>query len=353
MRISILTFAKGDSYGAVLQSFALAQVLRNWGHKVEFIHLTWYNSWRQRLWSLLTPTSYRFEHFRKMYLRTFSIPCHTIKDLKSAVRGVDLCIVGSDQVWNPDITGKYAFHYFFDFLPKDMPRIAYAASFGNEQWEYKESQQRVESYLKKFTAISVREESGVYICKDTFHIQAAHVLDPTLLIPNYSVYIKGLVQRESQIVSFKFKPSEEYYDLLSHFSKGMNQDVCLMGPIYRKLSSKLFKFHFNPFVSVEKWLENISNASLVVTDSFHCTVFSILYRRKFIVIPSNSKRKGRMYSLLKDLNLLDRYYETIEDVYRTERWNEDIDFDSVYAILAKRREESLQFLSESLLRKNL
>lgn len=353
MKISILTFSKGDSYGAVLQSFALAQVLRNWGHQVEFIHLTWYNSWRQRLWSLFTPTSYRFERFRKMYLRSFSNPCHTIEDLKDAVRGVDLCIVGSDQVWNPDITGKYAFHYFFDFLPEDMPRIAYAASFGNEYWEFRENRQRVESYLKKFAAISVREESGIDICREAFHVQATHVLDPTLLIPNYSVYIKGIAHREPQIVSFKFMPSEKYYDLLSYFSKGMNQNVCLMGPFYRKLNSELFNFHLNPFASIEEWLGNISNASLVITDSFHCTVFSILFRRKFIVIPGNSKRKGRMYSLLKDLNLLDRYYETIEDVYKNEKWKEDIDYDSVYAILVRRREESLQFLSESLLCKNL
>lgn len=347
MKISIFTFSKGDSYGAVLQSFALAQILRNWGHQVEFINLTWYNSWRQRLWSLLTPTSYRFERFRKIYLRSFSKPCHKVEDLKEAVRGKDLCIVGSDQVWNPDITGKYAFHYFFDFLPESMPRIAYAASFGNNHWECKESLQRVESYLKKFTAISVREYSGVDICRDVFHVQATHVLDPTLLIPDYSVYI-GNARSKPQIVSFKFVPSEEYYDLLSHFSREMNQTVCLMGPIYRKLSSKQLKFHLNPFASIEKWLENISNASLVITDSFHCMVFSILYRRKFVVIPSNNKRSGRIYSLLKDLNLLDRYYETIDDIYRAKNWNNDIDYDSVYAILTKRREESLHFLSKSL-----
>lgn len=347
MKISIFTFSKGDNYGAVLQSFALAQILREKGYQIEFIHLTWFNSWKQRLASLLLPQSYRFESFRKKYLRSFSKPCHKREDLSKAVKQTDLCIVGSDQVWNPDITGKYALHYFFDFLPDNMPRIAYAASFGNSKWMHPELVSSVNILLKKFSAISVREDSGIDICQKQFHVKATEVLDPTLLITDYSSYIK-IPQVTPQIVSFKFHPSKEYYKLLEHISQDLCNKVCLMGILPKKDFKEALQFKIDTFTPVERWIGNIASATLVVTDSFHCTVFSILHRRQFIVITGNKKRKGRLYSLLQKLDLLDRLYEDIESVYHTDKWKEKICYDKVFDIIKEEQNKSLDFLTHNL-----
>lgn len=347
MNISILTFSKGDSYGAVLQSFALNYILREWGYNVEFIHLVWYNSWRQRLLRIITPAASHFEAFRKQYLSSFSEPCLNEGDLIKSISKADLCIVGSDQVWNPDITGKLVEHYFFDFLPEGLPRIAYAASFGNDRWEKDEMVDSIASHLEKFSAISVREKSGVEICHNVFQVEATQVLDPTLLIEDYSSCI-NIVKAKTKIVSFKFSPSTTYYELLSFFSKELNQEVITMDPIHRNSSYKMLQFHILPFASVEGWLGNIKSASLIVTDSFHCTVFAILHRKQFIVIPADQKRKGRIYSLLSDLGLLDRYYDDIDYVYNSSRWKNQIDYEKVFTIINKKRTESLNFLKRSI-----
>ena len=102
-KIGILTFAKGDNYGAVLQAYALAEVLRRMGYGVEFFYLTW-TTWRHDLAAFVTPLSRRFESFRREYICTFSKECHTKEDLAQASKGLDCCIVGSDQIWNPAIT---------------------------------------------------------------------------------------------------------------------------------------------------------------------------------------------------------------------------------------------------------
>ena len=347
MKICILTFAKGDSYGAVLQSYGLASVLRNWGHDVEFFHLTWYNSWRQRVWSVITPTSYRFERFRKQYLRSFSSPCFNGEDLRKAASKAELCIVGSDQVWNPDITKKYMLHYFFDFLPASVPRISYAASFGNSEWDNANQTSAVKSLLEKFSAISVREDSGVTICREVFHVQAVKVLDPTMLVNDYVKTLR-IPKYVPRIVSFKFAQSTEYYSLLSSIKEKLGLPVVVMDPLTKSSFRGMIRFSPSLFNSIESWIGHIASAELVVTDSFHCMVFSILHRRQFIVVPGQNKRRGRMYSLLKELGLLDRYYETYEEVVKTGRWKSRIDYDHVFEILGRRKKESLDFLFSAL-----
>lgn len=136
-KIGILTFAKGDNYGAVLQAYALATVLREMRYEVEFFHLTW-TTWRHDLATFITPLSKRFELFRKEYIGSFSKPCHTKDDLTEVSKGLDYCILGSDQIWNPAITTHRALRYFGDFLPDRIKRFSYAASFGYDSWCFPE-----------------------------------------------------------------------------------------------------------------------------------------------------------------------------------------------------------------------
>lgn len=347
-KISILTFSKGDSYGAVLQSYALATILREWGHQVEFIHLYWLNSWRQFLLKKLTPISYRFEEFRKLYLSPFSKPCSSFEDLAEVTKNTDICIVGSDQVWNPDITKQYMLHYFFDFLPENTYRIAYAASFGIHQWRTTGYETEIIELLKKFSYISVREDSAIHICEDVFRVEAVKVLDPTFLIENYMERLHLIKCTSSNIISFKFSTNSEYYKLLSHMGNKLQKRVVSLDPIRLNTSSEILNFKLAPFSSVESWLHYILNAELVITDSFHCTVFSILFKKQFIVIPGDYKRVDRIHSLLKELNLLDRYYPKIEDLYKADSWCNSIDYSSVFEIIAKQREHSLDFLRRAI-----
>ena len=184
MKISILTFSKESNFGANLQCYALCKVLQGMGHQVDIIDIqlpkikfSWYTTLLQ------IPQDILFFLFRKKHLNYFTKKYKTADQLQKGQHKSDLYIVGSDQVWNPDITKRLApLVYFFSFLPDDVRRISYAASFGKESWQSPTLTDKVKMLLHKFNAVGVREQTGVSICKDTFGIDARLVADPTLLL---------------------------------------------------------------------------------------------------------------------------------------------------------------------------
>lgn len=347
MKISILTFAKGDNYGAVLQAYALGHVLQNLGYDVEYISLTW-TTWIHSILSRITPLRKRFQNFRKKYLINFSKKCVSFQDLKDSVSNTDICIVGSDQVWNPDITTIRALHYFFDFAPDSTPRISYAASFGVSKWKWDNLTNEVESLLKKFHSVSVREESGVAICKSTFNIHATKVLDPTLLLESYDNLLKKPLL-ENYVLGFKFITSPEYFSLLKHVAASINASPLIMDLLPRNLKeTRIGKASFSP--SPEQWVTNIAYSQFVITDSFHCTAFSLIFKKNFIVIlPERlEKVQDRLYSLLEELGLENRIFTSIEEAKKSNIWNSSINYDIVNQKLSQLREESIKFLDKAI-----
>ncbi len=347
-KISILTFSKGDNYGAVLQSYGLAEILRRMGYDVEFIHLTW-TTWLHRILSNITPLGYRFESFRKKYLRQFSKECHSAADLTNAVKNSDLCIVGSDQVWNPDITTIRAKHYFFDFVPDTIPVISYAASFGVDNWKWNDLKADVSHLLKRFKAVSVREDSGVKILTNDFGIEAKKVLDPTLLLGDFSSLVLNKKNDSNYVLGFKFVTTPEYYDFIRFVAEELDCEGKIMDMFPRdiKSTSGLKRKYF---LSPQQWISNIANARFVITDSFHTLAFSLIFKREFVIIPSSklAKLQGRMVSLLKELGLEYRIFSSIEDARKSNVWNISIDYNDVDKKLSELRRESMEYLENSL-----
>lgn len=351
-KVQILTFARGDNYGAVLQSYGLAEVLRRMGYDVEFLSLTKRATWRYKIISNLSPLKRGFENFRKKYLRKFTKPSLSEDELRKVSADAACCIVGSDQVWNPSITSVRTPLYFFSFLPKDKPRISYAASFGTETWNYPEIIPMVKEYLDRFTAVSVREDTGVKICKDTFCVDATQVLDPTLLLGDFKDLLVKPKYKDS-IVGFNFNPTKDYYMSLKKISDLLNAKVLVMDLPSRKMSAGMLSFRMSPFSSVEQWVTNIANAKVVVTDSFHCLAFSILFHREFFYIAKNKKLLTRVTSLLSALDLSDRIFQSTEDFNKfldsggLEKISK-IDYEVVDKKLDKMRRHSKDFLMNSL-----
>lgn len=346
MKIAILTFAKGDNYGAVLQSYALGEWLRKKGHEVEYLYLTW-TTVRYRITSSLTPLRRNFESFRKKYLRNFSKECHNKSDLQKAVVGKDLVIAGSDQVWNPGITTWRACFYFLDFVPDNIRKISYAASFGKDVWEWPEMTHKVKSLLEKFDAVSVREKEGAKLCKEIFNVDAKVVLDPSFLIRDY----KSLIQKPKyadHIVGFMFNPSKSYYDLLGRLKIMRGKNVLVMDLPSRKTTLSVFRFSISPFSKVTDWVTNIAYADYVVTDSFHCTAFAIIFKKQFIFIASNKKLVSRVSSLLDKLNIRDRIFDTPQMAINKIDSLTPINYSQVSIKLEEARKESEIFLEEVL-----
>lgn len=336
MNIKLLTFSYTPNYGALLQTYALCKVLKLWGHNVELLKVVLYRNTLGRVFR-----QYTYDFFMLCFQKKYLPPFKAVSDIEKS----DLYIVGSDQVWNPFFFPLHGFRFFFDFLPDGVKRISYAASFGeNEVKLTKPEKNNLKQLLTKFSNVSVREDAAVEFCEKEFGISSVHVLDPTLLLDDYSE-ISGELSERNTLVSFKFNQSEEYKKLLSFLAK--KQELTLL-----KLDDKYFKIggkgYVTKHVSVAKWVKSIAESKLFVTDSFHGVAFAIIHKRQFIVLPSVASKMGRVLSLLTLLGIQDRYYPSIDDVYSRFDKTRDIDYSKVYECLDKERDISKSYLKQAI-----
>ena len=183
-KVGILTFQypENRNFGASLQSYACMKLLKKFTENVELI-----NYYRD-VYSIKSKLVFLLEgrNFKKYNEKFLSLTKKIKKEdkLEFLNKKFDIFVVGSDQVWRSIWFKDVAKHYFFDFVDDNKKKIAYAASFGVDFWEGdKNITGEIKPLIKKFDYISVREESGVNICKDIFEIDdAICVLDPTLMI---------------------------------------------------------------------------------------------------------------------------------------------------------------------------
>ena len=347
MKISILTFSKETNFGANLQCYALCKTLQNMGHQVDIIDIQLPPksfSWHAILSRL--PQKFLFFLFRRKHLNIFTRKYMTTAELLKGQHKSDLYIVGSDQVWNPDITCVLdPLVYFFSFLPDGVRRISYAASFGTDSWQSTDLTDEVKALLQKFNAVSVREQTGITICKETFGIDARLVADPTLLLTSYdNICGEYNPKRETnELVYFTFVRNAEEQKVIAEFSKANHlQAVALR-------SNRSFTgFKNRTYLSVKDWLNSIRYAKIVVTFSFHCMVFCILFHKKFVAVPAKLGRATRQEDLLKQLGLYDHFCKDTNDLYKTMEYvmKKDIDYTAIDRKIKEMREDSLDFLKE-------
>ena len=379
MKIGILTFTLNFNYGAGLQAFALSAFLKSEGHEVVILNIrrqnidNWINSklsWKRKIYNFgKNVVKHCLNYWQKdsfcqtentlrdrlVFMDFFTqYTYHTRKyytdeEIKEDLPIADLYIVGSDQVWNPKNANNRLYTYYCSFLPDNVKRISYAASFGGSK-QLKLSQEQVvtiKSLLHKFSAISVREDIGIEILKETFGINnGVEVLDPTFL-PDVSVYDKiantSKINGKGFIFSFKFRSDKKWYNSLKYISE---QTGLKVRTDWRK--EKYRGFLFNPVISVADWLQLIRTSEFIWTDSFHCMVFCILFHKNFVVTPSYKGGEGRILSLLKKMGLESRFIYKCEDVVSCKIWNERIDYSNVEEKLGVLRIKAREFLIGNL-----
>lgn len=337
------TFHDGKNYGAFLQSFALSEKAESSlidcapnfvgpraKKKLPFV------------WPLLAAfrwfrykTSPKFPEFCRLS-RTKKI--YSLKSIsKLGFSPSDTFIAGSDQIWNPQfITGRENF-YFLAFAPEGSRRISYAASLGVKSWP-KDFVGRVLPLLKKFDAISVREESSVEYLTSLGLKNVVCVCDPTIL-HRADFYRKEFpYSKESADFAFVYKIREI---LPAAVAENLPADVRTVD-----LAKK------RTIVSVTEWLRNVDNACFVVTDSFHCAVFCILFHKPFVVIPNRSTGKGmneRFATLLGNTGLEYRVLTCDESVREVrEKLFRAVDWESIDRIMEEWRTRSAAWLEAAL-----
>ncbi len=361
MKIGILTLPLHTNYGGILQAYALQTVLERIGHEVVVIdtpnvksapslftlakrlvkrllgyRVGVFSEWKHnRVYPIISQHTQPFVD-KYIHRRVVNSP----NELRA--NEFDAIIVGSDQVWRPKYYGKIEDAYLAFAKGWHIKRIAYAASFGTDDWEYTPEQTKTcGELLRMFDAVSVREASGVQLCKEHFGVEAQHVLDPTMLLAKED-YIRlvetaDVPKSKGTLLNYILDDSPEKRALIEWVAKEK-------GLVPFRVNSRI-EDHAAPLEEriqppVEQWLRGFYDAEFVVTDSFHACVFSILFGKPFVVVGNKERGMARFESLLKMFGLEDRLVSSVED------YNHIGDMMCNQATLQERRELSSHYLLE-------
>ena len=243
-------------------------------------------------------------------------------------------------------------NYFLDFLDHEeiIKKIAYAASFGVENWEYSPQQTiQCAALSKKFDAISVREDTAIKLCKEHLGVKAVHVLDPTLLIPKED-YIKlvakdNIPKSKGNLMTYVLDKTNDKNEIIQKIAKKL--DLIPFSVMPEKTFSEVGSNGLKDciFPPVTQWIRGFMDAEFVVTDSFHGTIFAIIFNKPFIVIGNSERGMTRFKSLLKIFGLKDRLIISSVDL-TLEKINSTIDFNRVNITLKKRELRQLIFFTK-------
>ncbi len=350
-KIGILTFHFCDNYGAVLQCYALkTYIKRTFNHDVEVINFfpehtqKWYTETdlQERYLEKLN----KFERFEKEILNIVSGRISNKEELKKL--NYDCYIVGSDQIWNLSFPHSDT-AYLLDFVEDSSIKISYAASVGMRLDDKILDHSIFKKYIPNFDYISVREKTHQPYIQSFTDKQVHTVLDPTLLLDS----------RDYDLIINNNKPTRGKY-IFMYFLKHDNdfpQAMSFVNMLARKYNLKVLHFFVDlPNVVFEnesqsyyfdgptEFLWYIKNAEIIVTNSFHGTIFSIQYKKPFYTYVV--KHMGaRVVDLLKTLELEERIisgYKRLDEVIF------EIDYTHAYDVIESLRIESKEFLEKSL-----
>lgn len=320
MRIGIVTFHAAINYGAALQVFALTQFLKQQGHQPGIINYCptrdLQGKFRHRFSVFgLFPSDYLnaykgwvFRKFQKTHLPVQGEMMTESEPLRE-LAAYDAYICGSDQIWNEKLTGgSLDPAYFLTFAPPNVPRIAYAGSTGSGGFENETDAAR---WLKGLSAISVREAALKATVERLSGKPAAHVVDPTLLPVDYAPF-RGAAGRE-YILLYALQASRHIYENARKLQKLTGLPIINLGT------------HVNPWKhpgrqvcgSPASYLKLFANASWVITNSFHGTVFSTIFERPFFscsLVQHMKARNTRITGILAPLGLEERFLPEGETV---------------------------------------
>lgn len=359
-KIGIVTIHKINNYGALLQAYALNRYLRNCGHQVQTIDYRTYrvkesyqifrpmksvmdlprNAQALLYAARLRRRKHRFDAFLRDYVPMTTGVYEDNGQIRDAKLDFDTYICGSDQIWNT-YCQNYDNTFLLDFADESARRIAYAASLG-ATGIHENHQESFSRELKKFHALSVRENDAVEIIRSYADKAVTHVCDP--------VFLPDLSQWEAVATEPLLK--EPY--IFCYHVKG---DIPAMREYMRELSQKtgmkivtvnlnlremLFPCVKRYDAGPQEFLSLIKNAAFVCTNSFHAASFSLIFRKKFMVFAPGAGA-SRVSSLLEKAGLEDRLYgDACADIA------EDIDYDRVWAGLEPFVAQSKEFLKAAV-----
>lgn len=365
----------GGNYGGLLQAYALQLVIGRLGFDVATINSTQQFSLLPRyaryaayllyrvfgrnrplpLGSSQADSLWKYTiEFLDSYMNTFDLFALRPAEQRQTVKELHAIVVGSDQVWRK----RYANipRQLLAYSPPGGPKkLSYAASFGKAGLTGYSSRlaRRSAHWAGDFEAISVREKSGVATCSESWGVRAEQHVDPTLLVSRdeYATLINSkravLSPPAGDLFAYVLDPNEDVMSVIRQVESrlGLQQFELLpeQPSSYRRLKAEPERFRLRP---VEEWLQAFADSKFVVTDSFHGTVFSIIFNKPFLVVGNQERGMSRFDSLLETFSLESRLVGS-KDGNSLDL--SEIDWSSINERIEVERARSLNFLQTHLL----
>ena len=372
MKVDIITRHSVPNYGSLLQSYATQKVIEEMGFESEIINYTRYEERYKNLvntlikgkkWNknIITRTIYKmiqkpnytkmyrkFEKYRKNFLKESRLEYGSLQELKDNVPEADVYCSGSDQIWGKIGTVEYDEAYFLKFIEDRTKRcIAYSSSFGKEEIDGS-LEKNIKKLLENYSDILVREDTAKSILKKHGIENVEQVLDPTLLLnkeqwSNLASKVKN--KPKKYILVYQLHDNKSFDKYAKEFSKKTGLKLLRISPsIYHITRSGKLIYLPNQY----EFLSLFQNAEYVLTDSFHATVFSIIFNRKFVdILPG--KTSTRIISILKLTGLQDRILTKYDDFSFI---NKTINFSECNTIIENERKRSIELLKKAIIGEN-
>lgn len=382
-KVGIITIVNVNNYGAELQAFATFRKLQLMGYNAEIINYLYYKDWRyidskmsrsfnsmsikgkiiyfakyrvasfvlnKILPLICKDVKQRIANFNSFHQHNtrFSKLYKSMKDLYTDTPIYDVYMVGSDQVWNPNASSSIE-PYFLTFAPHSALTVSYASSFGVSKIENNSIANRIKLGLSSIKTISVRESSGVNLVKELTGRTAQLVCDPTLLLnkSEWTMFMKPVSNMPQRyVLIYQLSKSDAIVKLATRIGK--QEQI----PVYR-ICKRAFKVKKDKGVvnilnaGPSEFLSLITNASFIITNSFHGTAFSINFDVPFYtVVSAKKKNNNRMESLLDYVGLGKRIVK--DDVDITNLPIVGYDVNATQLKLKSFRLESEKFLEDAL-----
>lgn len=374
-KIAILTQPLIANYGGILQNFALQKALLKLGHKPVTVNRVanpkgklrdvlsklknaTYNKFKGTERQIFSPSDLNF--IRQNATNFIKNNIEVTKDINSAIalkkhfekEKYETVIVGSDQTWRPRMSADI-YNYFLDFLTenKEINKTAYASSFGTDKWEFSEEETiKCKDLIQQFSSVSVREKSGVNLCKEYLNKKAIHVLDPTLLLTKddyVEVFKNEKLKSNKGIFTYVLDKDIKKQNIINEVKQFFQLETYRNQPKKEFFTDKSDNLEDFVYPKIESWIKSFDDADFVVTDSFHGTVFSIIFNKPFLVLVNKERGASRFYSLLNQLGLEERLIVNFDD-FSEEILKQKIDYTKVNSQIEKLRKNSLDYLESSI-----
>lgn len=355
MKVAIVTQALGLNIGGILQNLALQRVLASMGHTPvtidyrpdrrlsarDYARIAVRNARTAVLRAagrydrMLRMCDYRPTAANMKFVSdhiSLTPPCESYREAE----GAEAYIVGSDQVWRPRYNPGVLADSFLRFVSDPGAiRLSYAASFGVDTWEYTpEQEEECRRLAARFHAVSVRELSGITLCRDHLGCDARLVADPTLLLDaaDYRTLCAHIPAYPKPFnAAYILDLRTDKHRMCAHMGRATGLPTVQMHP---------------RATAPDRWLARIRDSRHVITDSFHGTVFAIIFRKPFVVLANSRRGNARLESLLGGFGLADRIASSTADIDRI--LASAPDWEKAAAAISQMRAESFEFLRNAL-----